>query len=232
MFLKRIRLILIVALVTFSMAACATDNNDSANDVVATVNGVDIGIDVFEDIVKQLSSQYAQQGLDIEGEGGEAILQQIEQEAINSLVQQEVILQEAKNKGFDVSDEEVVEELENIKQQYPAEEDFETALQENDLTENKLKAMITDQMQVMNYINSLQSEVKVTVSEDEVKEIYEQYKTQMEAQMEGSENIQEMPAFEDIKDMLENELKQRKEQEQVGQMIEKLVEESEIEIYL
>ncbi|MCC5911026.1 MAG: SurA N-terminal domain-containing protein [Clostridiaceae bacterium] len=236
MFSKKSLLVLVVGLVAILMIGCTTENNNSANDlgemgdVVATVNGVDIDIEVFQDTVEQMMFSYEQQGFALEGEEGEEILEQIKQQAINSLVQQEVLLQEAKQGGYDVPDEMVEEELESIKTQFPTEEEFEMALQESQLTENALKDMLVDEMQIEQLI---QSKVKeVAVSEDEVKETYEQYKMQMELQMEGAEEVQEMPSFEEVKDQLEAQIQQGKQQEQIGQIIEELMEKSEIQIFI
>ncbi len=240
MFIKKICIMLLISILLISTVSCTSDNNDSKdkNDIVATVNGINIEREAFDSVVSQITVEYHQMGASLDGENGEEILKQIEQQAIDSLIHEEVLKQESmkKEEELDIPDDEINEELQNIKNQYPSEEEFQTALQENSLTENELQNMIRDQYIIYSFI---ESEIKeVTVSEEEMKEMYEQYKLQMELQAEtaGNEEAEDsnlqVPLYEEMKSSLEAEIKYMKEQQQIGELVEKLVEESEIEIYL
>jgi len=229
-------LVLVICLVTILVIGCTTENNSSTNglgemgDVAATVNGVDIKLEVFQDTVEQMKVSYGQQGFDFEGEEGEEVLEQIKQQAINNLIQQEVLLQEAKQEGYDATDEMVEEELRNVKTQFPTEEEFEMALEANQLTENEFKEMLVNEIQIELLLQSKVEEI--AVSEDEVEEMYEQYIQQIEQRIEGDKEVQEVPPFEDVKDQLKAQIQQGKQQEQEERIIEELMGKSEIQVFI
>lgn len=240
MFSKKRILFIFVGLAALLIMGCSSDGDDltkdegEIDDAVAIVNGDEISREVFEDIVERMVLSYEQQGLSFEGEEGEAALDLLRQQVINSLVQEKVLLQEAEKKGYHVSDEEVEKELELIKKQFSSEEEYKTTLQDNQLTEEEIKRSLFSEMVIEQFIEKEVQEV--TISEEEVRMMYDQYKAQMEAQKEeGAEETEEsleMPAFEEIKQQLEAQIKQQKEQTMFSEMIEKLMEKSEIEIFM
>ncbi|SNS41015.1 SurA N-terminal domain-containing protein [Anaerovirgula multivorans] len=235
MFSKINLFFIVVGLVGILVMGCTSGDGGLINnlgelgDKVATVNGVDIGIEVFQDSVERMLLNYEQQGFDLEEEG-EAFLEQIQQQAINSLVQEEVLLQSAGQKGYEAPEEMVEEEFAQVKGQFQTEEEFQAALEASGFTENEFKTALANDIKITQFIDGEIEEV--LVEEDEVKEMYEQYKESLETQLEETEEAQEIPTFEEVKNQLEAEIKQGKEQEQVGQIVERLMENSEIEIFI
>jgi len=227
MFSKRWLLFIVIALLAILVIGC-TPKSDS--NVAATVNGEDISLEVFEAAVDRMVLGYQQQGFNFEGEAGEVALEEIRQQVINSLIQEEVLLQESKQKGYEASQEAVEEEFEGIKSGFESEEDFKAALELNKFTEESLKNMIANDMQIRAFLENEIQEVDVT--EDEIREVYDEYKALWESQNEESEEDTEIPSFEEVKVAIENQIKEDKEQQQFGKIIEELMEKSEIEIFI
>lgn len=222
----------VIALVGVLIIGCTAeeDNSNETTDVAATVNGIDISMERFEDSVDMMKSSYEQQGIDLEGEEGQQLLEQINQQAINSLVQEEVLMQAVEQEGLEISEEELEEEFTKIKDEFETEEEFQSALEMSGFTEEEFKTALATDIEIGQFIDNEMEEV--SVSEDELNEMYEQYIELLESYSEETEETQEVPTFEEIKDQLEAQIKQGKQQEQLQQIMEKLMEESDVEIFV
>jgi hypothetical protein len=235
-FSKKTLFVILIGLVAILMIGCTSGENNATGpgetgEMAATVNDSGISMAEFEDTVNRTKAFYEQQGFDFENEEGTATLEQIRQQVIDDLVLKEVLMQNAKEKGYDVSDQQISEEIERIKAQFPSDEDFQTALSENQLTEDGLKSMVASELQIGEFF---QNEIpKVTVADDEIQQMYDEYKEQYEAQMaESTEDGQEFPSLEEAKGQIEAQLIQQKEQVEYDRMIEELMENSDIEILI
>jgi len=217
---KILFMIPLLFLLIATLAACGSDD-----ETIATVNGEEIMKSDWEDMVEQMSMQYEQFGIDLESEEGAQYLQMIEEQALDTLIQQEALLQAAQGAGIEVSDETVNEEIDALVEQYPSEEEFEAALEEHGYTEDEFFDFMKEELVVQEYIEDQQSDIEVT--EEDLDELYEQYK----AQFEDSEE-EEPEAFEDVKDDLEQQAKQQQEQEQFQTIVEQAVEEADVEILI
>ena len=226
---KKCLLLVVLGLVTLLAMGCASegenenrpeDSDWDMDEIVASVSGTEITRGEFEGTVARTRLSYEQQGANFTGEQGEAMLDQIREQAINTLVHEELLLQEAREKGFEATQEAVEEELEGAKAQYPSEEEFATVLEANYLNEDDFKKMIANNMVIDEF---LQSEIEeAPVSDEDVQQLYDQYAAQTE----------DMPALEDVKSQLELEISQQNQQAQIGVLIEQLMEKSEVEIFI
>jgi len=224
---------MILGLMIVLVIGCTPSENEGTDpgdksELAAIVNGVGISIEEFENSVDRTKTSYEQQGYNFEGDEGAALLEQIRQQAIDELVQQEVLIQNAEEKGYEVSEEQVNAELEQIKVQFPSDEDYQTALEQSKLTEDELKSLIVSELQIEQFVKNEIPEV--TVTDEEIQQLYDQYKIQYEA--EGTEQDQDFPSFEEAKPDIEVQIKQQKEQEQFGQLMEELMAKSDIEILI
>ncbi|ABR47023.1 hypothetical protein Amet_0798 [Alkaliphilus metalliredigens QYMF] len=233
MFTKKSLLFIVVGLIALLVIGCASEGENLSQDqgeVVATVNGASITREVFENTVERTKLNYQQQGIEFEGEEGEAMLVQVREQALNSLLQEEVLLQEAKEKGYDVSEEAIETELESMKGQFESEEEFEAALEFNQFTEDDLRNMLASEMAIEQF---LQNELEeAPASDEEAQELYDQYAAQMKEIAEETGETEEMPAFEEVKEQLKMQIAQENQQELMAQLIDGLMEQSEIEIFL
>ncbi|WP_408009004.1 SurA N-terminal domain-containing protein [Pseudalkalibacillus sp. A8] len=184
--------------------------------VVAQVNDEEIkGID-YNRALGQMQMQYQQMGQD---PTSKEVAEQLKEQVVNGLVDFEVIVQEAKAKGYEASEEDVNKQIDEIKGQFDDEKKFEEALKTNKLTEDQLKEQIADQIQYETYV---EKEIPADeVSEEELKKHYDQMK---EAQGDQA------PKYEEVKDQLKQQLQQQQKQEKVAQKVKELKKDAEISV--
>ncbi|SES86106.1 SurA N-terminal domain-containing protein [Natronincola peptidivorans] len=224
--LRKLGLILLVGVLALSFAACtATEEAPGASEtnqgeVVALVNNQEIYKSDFDRVLEGMKSQYLQFGIDFDSEDAKEILVELEKEAINNLVRHEVLLQDAKEKGYEAPQDELDYEIERIKGQFESEEEFENALEINNITLEQLKRNIGNEMILGEYLQQELGEESVT--EEELRELYEVY----------SEMMEDIPEFEEIRYQLIEEIQYERFQEKFEVYVGKLMEENTIEILL
>ncbi len=200
-----------------------TDLDD--DDAMAVINGEEILKEEFtkefERTKVMVSAQY---GIDLEAEENEALIPQLQQQAMQNLVSQTVLLQEAENQDLNPSEEEVEANLDQLKEQLGGEEGYQEALEEDNLTEEELKEMLSQEAMISQVIENNVNLESVEVTEEEIENYYEQYTAQMEEQQ------QEVPPLEEIEGDLKAQIQQQKTQEIEQAYIQNLMDESDIEI--
>lgn len=209
------------------------DNDDDVNGqweldedltVIASVNGEEIKTDEWRQNVDQMKMQYTQMGVDFSSQEGQMMLNQIKSQALESLIQRALILQEAIEQGYEASDEAVEEDIQGVIDQYESEEDFEAALEHFDFTRESFAEMLKGDLTLDAFINEAIEIDEVT--EEDLEETYAMYVEQAEAAGEAVED------FEDIKDDLEAEVENQYRQEALNEIIEALKEEGDIERFV
>jgi hypothetical protein len=183
---------------------------------IAIVNGEEIPMEELQMQMSQYEMLFAQQGMDPEDEENAAMIQELQQDILDLLVNQELLSQEADAQNIEVSDEEVEEELDQMREQFEEEEEFEQALEMQNYTLEQLE----DDIRQMKRVQELQTmahldEDQYTVSEDEAREYYEEIVM----------SNPEIGEFEDIQEDIENELK-------LDLYLDDLREQAEIEILI
>lgn len=199
-----------------TLAACGDDE-----EVVATVNGEAIYESEWQQVVDQMTMQYTQMGMDLESEEGSEMLEMIEDQALESLIQQTAVVQYAVDEGTKVNDSDIDGRIDEMIAQYGGESEFEAVLEENDYTMDSFKDYLYDELIIETFLDDYLDDVDV--SEEEVKEYYEEYTAQFEDEEEDPEDL------EDIEDQIVNQIKQESEQEQIQFIIELAMEDAEIE---
>ncbi|MCP8617666.1 SurA N-terminal domain-containing protein [Salirhabdus salicampi] len=213
-----------VIIMLMILAACSQENNNEEgkaiedDTTVATVNGMEIKGEDYNMLYEQTEQYFAQQGQDPEDE---EIANQIKESALDQLIGQKVVLFYADQNGYEASEEEIEEQFDFVKSQYESDEDFADILQQHNLTEEKLRSEIANQIKTNQFLEDKIGEVEVT--DEEIQEYYDMYKEQM-----GDE----IPELEEVEEMLKDEIQRQKQQEQMAQVIENLKEDSDIEILI
>lgn len=122
---------------------------NSGKEAVATVNNVDITKDkLYDSLVKA---------------GGE--------QTLNALITEELLKQELAKKSITITDAQINEEVESLKSMFPSEEAFNTAMASSGMSMDMLK----DQSRMQLELTQLMAD-KVKVTDEEVKQVYDQYK--------------------------------------------------------
>lgn len=220
MLLKKTLLSVIAMIAIFALAGCGEDLAIS-EDAVAIVNGQEIKNHEFETALEQSKALYSQQGIDLESADQELVTQ-VHEQILNEIINQKLLLQDAEKKGYQASQETTKEKLDQITSQFPDEDQLNEALEQNKLTLEDLEEEISQQDIIEQYTASEVGDVDV--SEQEIRDFYDQYKQQ------ASE--EELPDFQDIEPIIKEQLTMQKKQEQVSEIVERLKSESEIKILL
>ncbi|WP_084243137.1 SurA N-terminal domain-containing protein [Planomicrobium okeanokoites] len=191
-------------------------------DVVAEVNGEEIGKEEFE---TAYVGQFQQMAMQAQMSGQEVDQAQLKEQIAESLVSQKLLVQETENRGIEASEEEVDETLTTLAEQngMASSEEFLAALEEQDLSEEEVREQVASQVKVDKLIAEETGDTEV--SEEELQEFYDQVKAQQE-EMGG----EEVPPLEDIKTELEAQLLQQKENEAVQALVAELREGAEVTI--
>ncbi len=128
--------------------------------------------DVYLSIISlQLSQQYKGRDLD------ERMKEEKEQ-LISKMVEDKIILQEAKRKGYQARLEKVKERIAQMKAAFASETDFEDSLKQKGLTVKDMEGKVADQM-IMREVVEREVRDKTVVSPDEVTKFYEKNKSEL-----------------------------------------------------
>jgi parvulin-like peptidyl-prolyl isomerase len=185
---------------------------------VASVNNESITQTALDNFILQQEAGYQSQGLDI---SDPEQLKEAKKQALETLVNQALLLQAATDDGVIITDEEINNGYDSTVAQFESDEALQTALVESNLTIELLKENILTQLTIQKYLEPRVDE-NVTISEEEIQNLYDQYVA------DGS-NI---PALEEVTTQLSDQIKQQKMDSQVGDIIGILRETAEIELYL
>lgn len=180
-------------------------------EVVVTVNDEDILGNVYNLIYVQTKIQLYNLGQDIED------TERIKDITLNTLVEQELFTQGAKEEGIEVTKEEVEAKYDDLMESNG--ESITDFLADYNLEHDAFKDQISFTLLLSEY---MEEKLDITVSEEELKEIYDELKEQLE-------DLQE---FDDIKDQLENQVINQRQQEKVKELLDELKEKATIETHI
>ncbi len=191
------------------------------NKTVAVVNDKEIKGSEYNSLLSQNQMQYQQMGQDpTSGKAAE----QLKKQVLDALVGQELLLQEAKSKGYEASAEDVEKQMSGLKEQYGDEEALNKALEQNNLTAKELEKQITQSLMIEKYVDK---EIKTDeVTDKEAKDYYEKMKAQSGSQSNG----QELPPYEEVKGDIKKQLESQQQQEKLMAKVEELKKDADVEL--
>ncbi|MCA9356833.1 SurA N-terminal domain-containing protein [Candidatus Nomurabacteria bacterium] len=191
--------------------------NQEAKAKVATVNGKSITGADLSTSVNQFSQSATAQGADISTPEAQA---DIRKQALDVLVNTELLKQEAEKREINITDEDVDTRLEEIKTEIGGEEVLAERMKALSITDEKLHVDIRDELLIKQLLDQIFAESEVVVTDEEISQVYENA---------GGEGV-ELPPFEEVKSQISDQLKASKEQEVINAFLEELKGEAEIEI--
>lgn len=141
---------------------------ESGNDKVAVVNGTAISRADFDREVFRTRQMYNRgQGLENPG------LKQIQQEALDHLIERELLYQESLNQGITVDEALIKERIDGLRERFPDAAAFEAGLEKMNLTKTVLETQLRQGMAIQKLIET-QVAQKIEVSGKEAKAYYDQ----------------------------------------------------------
>lgn len=187
--------------------------------VVAIVNDEELLGEQYNAAVMAVQGEMQRMGSDpTSDEAAEGIKKQ----ALDTLVNQTLILQQALAADLEVTEAEINEEYDSYIEQFGDEKTLKEALKAQDMKEEDFK----EQIKELILFNKYKDKVSPTeeVSDEEVQEYYDS----VSAESEGSE--QEVPPLDEVRDEIKNKIQQNKQQEELTAHVQELKEDSDIEL--
>jgi len=185
-----------------------TDEEKLDNDqVVATINGEDVTGKTYNLVYSQLKLHAGQFDEEVD-------MEEVKRATMDSIIDRELLLQQASAEGIEITDETANTEFETLKSENG--ETLDTLLAQYQITEEGFKEQLKFELTMNEYMAET---IDVSVTDEEVKEYYNQAK----------EENEEIPEFDEIKDQLKKQMLQQKTDEELQAKIDKVKEKAKIE---
>lgn len=211
---------------TSTSTAAPEADLDGLPDVIATVNGDEIGLDEFTEAYEtQLQQAAAQQ----EAGGDEVDQDALKTQVADLLVNNLLLTQAAEDAGYDASDDDVDALLQDIADEngFTSVDEVIAAFAEQGLEEDEVRANAANEVLIDEYIDA-----KVDIEapgDDELKDQYDELVAQAEEQ---GGDTSEIPSFDDAKDQLSEQAVAEDRNAGIEKILEKLREKGEVDIAL
>jgi FKBP-type peptidyl-prolyl cis-trans isomerase (trigger factor) len=186
----------------------------------AKVNGAKITLADYQKNLDQLTSAAKQQGADVENE---SIAKEIKTQALDVLVNTELLRQIARAENIVVTSEEIEARYTQIVESLGGEDKLNAKMTELGITNESLRKDIEGEILIQGHLKKAVDTSSVTVSDSDLAAAYEQIST-------GATTP--VPPLVEIKEQLSAQLKTNKEQELVNAYITKIRESATIEILI
>jgi hypothetical protein len=149
---------LVLAWVSPAMPA---EKKPAKTDRIAVVNGVGISRGDFERMKNNVLQRRIRSR-------GKLLKSEIEKEALENLINGELLYQESIKKGIKVDDAAVDDQFKKWKKRYPTDKAYKTALAKMNIGETELKTQIKRELVIRKYVKT-QIADKTTVTDEEIK---------------------------------------------------------------
>ncbi|GAA1175711.1 SurA N-terminal domain-containing protein [Nesterenkonia xinjiangensis] len=196
-------------------------------EVVAEVNGEELSGEEFTTLYE---NQFQQMAMQSQMSGEEVDEDALKEQSLESMIANELLIQDAEDAGFEAGEDDVEELLETTAETGGMEsvEDLIQAYEEQGMSEEKLREDAHDQVLIDQRLEDLDVEEP---SEEELRDYYDEASAQQAP--EGAEGEEaEMPEFEEVRDELEQELTTQKQNEAAQAHVEDLREDADVETHL
>ncbi len=218
---------IIVAAVIVAGGILFAGLREPADPVALRVNDATYTEAEIEQIADQLAQEYAMYQIEISDE-------EIMDQAIDRAIQEALILELAEEREIEATREEIDEEFNQLMAMYGAqtEEDFLQQLSEmlGIETREEVEEILIFQIKLDKVIASFEGEVDVT--DEDVREAYDEYREQVEGQEGFEETGQEVPSFEDMEGEVRTALTEEAVTPLLIQKLEEMESEADIEILM
>ena len=168
---RKVKIVLITVILALAGTAAAiavTLGMQRGTSIAATINGEVVYASELDREITAIARQY---GIDLNSEQGRKQREEITRVVLDQMIEQRLILQEARRRNALASEPQVDAAIEDIKKNFPSEEEFQLALTQRSLTLSDLRDRLRTNLTVQN----LQAQVsKAAVSEEEIRKFYQE----------------------------------------------------------
>lgn len=195
-------------------------------DVVAEVNGEEVTKDEFVPVYEAQFQQAASQS-QMSGEAPDE--EALKKQTIDSLVDTELLTQEAGARDFEVSEEDVDAELTSLAEQnqMKSADELLAAVEEQGTSEEQAREQIGSQLLIEQLVADEAGDIEPT--EAELRKIYDDAKLANDAQ---GKQAQKLPPFAKVKSQIVEQAKSEKQAEVAQTLVEGLRDDADITVNL
>lgn len=199
---------------------------DGIPDVVAEVNGEEV---TKEDFVPFYEASFQQAAMQAQASGEDPDEEALKEQAVDDLVDTELLAQEAESRGIEISDQDVDDELAALAEQngMKSAEELLKAVEAQGLTEDQARSQIETQVLIEQLVADETGPIEPT--DKELRALYEQARKQQE---QSGQSGQEFPTFEKVRSQLVEQAKAQESGKVAETLVTDLREDAEITIHL
>lgn len=199
---------------------------DGIPDVVAEVNGEEV---TKEDFVPFYEASFQQAAMQAQASGEDPDEEALKKQAVDDLVDTELLAQEAESRGIEISDQDVDDELAALAGQngMKSADELLKAVEEQGLTEDQARSQIETQLLIEQLVADETGPIEPT--EKELRALYEQARKQ---QAQSGQSGQQFPAFDRVRSQLVEQAKAQESGRIAETLVTDLREDAEITINL
>ncbi len=208
----------------------ATPDLSDVPEVVAEVNGIEITKDEFSQAYTPSFEQAAMQAQATGQPVDEAALRE---QTVQGLVSSELLMQASAEHGIEASDQDIDAKLEELASGngMPSTGEFLAALEEQGMSADQVHVEV-ERMVTIDRLIEQEAKVKEP-TEEEVRQRYDDLVAQQGGGgAESGSGAPEVPAFDEVKDQVAEQLTTERENEAVQTMVDDLRAEGEVTIHL
>ncbi|MEH7383346.1 SurA N-terminal domain-containing protein [Bacillus sp. JJ1533] len=186
---------------------------------VAIVNDQEILGSDYNGALASIQGQMQQMGQD---PTSKEAAEEVKNQTIDSLVARTLLLQEADKKSYKASEADIKKQLDQIKNQFKSEKEFQDALKKSGMDMKTIETQIAEGIKLQQYI---EKEVPAgEITDEEIQIAYDEYAEQ------GKSSGQDIPKLEEVIPQIKQSLQQQKQQENLAQQVEELKKNAKIDI--
>lgn len=246
--LKKLFLPFAAVALAFSLAACGNDDKNKADQdteenpvvdqeaidkmneklaeqkvdediIVAVVNAEELDGERYNIVLQNIQVHYQQMGVD---PTTEEMIEQIKTHTLDEMVNQALVLQQAKTQNIEVLAEDIDTEYGYLVEQFGNEEALEAALESENIDMETFRGQIADTILYGKYQEQI-APLEADISDDDIQAYYDEFASQSEGEV-------ELPPLEDLSDDIKDILIESEQQKKFTAHLEELKKDATIEL--
>lgn len=173
--------------------------------------------------------QYQQMAMQSQTSGQKVDEEGLQKQVVDNLVNTELLVQEADERGIEASAKQTDATLTSLAQQngMKSSDEFVAALEKQGMDRDTIESQVQDQVVIEQLLAKEAGDTEPT--EKELRALYQTVKAQ---QAQAGGKGQKIPPFEQVKPQLAQQLKSQKESQVAGGLLDELRKDAEIEVHI
>lgn len=191
----------------------------TSHKAIAKVNDGKVTRKQLDTSISQIAAGAAAQGMDTTDP---ELAAQIQSQAVEMLINTELLMQEAEIRGITITDADIDERINTLTEEVGGEEVLAERMTQFGIDEKTLRSDVRNELTIQALLDEVFAEKQTDITDEEVKAFYDAA---------GGEDAG-LPALEEVAEQIKQQIQSTKEQEQVTSLIEELRGKATIEILI